>query len=192
MRRIYAFFILSFLMCCLFACQKGNGTGSSYLQPVLIVGKWNLQKENASLAINGVTQVDTSFTASSYSRGYAQFNIDNTFVSVGYSSQAINIGSLSGGTSGVVTRDSTTGIYSFSNSSFTVNAPIAGFGSYGGGAFGTTTTTDVPVISNTSKSVQITQLTASSLTIHSELLYTATTGTDSKNYKSEQDFFYTK
>ena len=166
MRKIYFLFVLALMVCILSSCQKDSNGGSIVISPSkLIVGKWNLQKENASLAINGVTQVDTSFSTSSYNRGYAQFNSDNTFVSVGYSEQPINIGSLSGGTSGVVTRDSTTGIYSFSNSSLTLNAPIAGFGSYGGGAFGSTTT-DLPVISNISKSVHITQLTASNLTLH--------------------------
>ena len=193
MCKIYFLFVLALMVCTLSSCQKDNNGGSIVISPSkLIVGKWNLQKENISLAINGVTQVDTSFTASSYNKGYALFNSDNTFVSVGYSEQPINIGSLSGGTGGIISRDSTTGIYNFSNSTFTLNAPIAGFGSYGGAYLGTTTTTDVPVISNISKSVQITQLTGSSLTLHSELMYTSITSAASANYKTEQDFFYTK
>jgi len=188
MRKVYFLVIFAFTLCTLFSCQKDNN-GSTIITPAkLIVGKWNLQQQKTLIYINGVMQTDTSFSASVESVGHLQFNADGTFNSASYTTQPLGIGSLSGGTSNIVSRDSTNGVYSISNSALTLNAPVAGFGN----SFYAGSVTTVPVLTLISRSSQITQLTLSNLTLHIEYIYTATTSTESKTYKNELDYYYSK
>lgn len=189
MRKIYFLFVLAFMLCTLFSCQKDNSGGSIIITPSkLIVGKWNLQQQKTLIYVNGVMQTDTSFSASAENVGHLQFNADGTFNSASYTTQPIGIGSLNGSTSNMVSRDSTNGIYSIENSALTLNAPVAGFGN----SLSTGTVTTVPVFTLISRASQIMQLTLSNLTLHLEYVYTATTPTESKTYKNELDYYYSK
>ena len=190
MRRTYTSVVLALLMCSLFACQKG-GTSNSGIQSAPIVGKWNLQQQKIVQYIDGVKQVDTSVMASSTNFGHLKFNNDGTFNSASFSISITGIGGLGSGNSNMTSQDSTYGTYTYVKGSiFDISAPIAGL-NYGVSAVFNTTTA-VPIFTLVSKSSQINQLTTTNLNIHTEYIYTGTTTTDSKTYKSEQDFYYVK
>ena len=172
------------MLFCLFSCNKGSNPGPYNHLPndaaSLILGKWNLQKESLVQYVDGVKKIDTTFNTSSNNIAAVEFNKNDT-----YSSESAYISnSLSSGASNM----ETTGTYSIVGQVFIVNGAIAGFDT----SLSFLNFSEVPVITPVSHSIQINQLTASSLNLHTEYVYTYTLNNVSKTNKTETDYYYTK
>jgi hypothetical protein len=185
MRRFYHFYLFLFISLVLFSCKPDKSNVIPASQQLL--GKWTLQQQQYKQYVDGIKQKDTTLNASEYSRAYLEFKSNGTFNSAGFYS-AGNTGNLGSGI--IAASDSTNGTFSFSGSAFTLSAPIAGFASdmavvgYSSGS--------IPVIRPVSNSVSNSQLTSSSLKIHTEYIYTYTINNLSQTYKMDDDYFYTK
>ena len=186
MKKIYLVLFLFLLICFIASCSKGGKGGGTPVQPSLLVGKWNLQQQKTVVYVDGVKQTDTTLLASINNVGYAQFNKDNSFVSASMSRSNLTGGNVPGG---AVAVDSTSGTYHVVSATLTLSAPLAGLG---GGTGSFSTGTSVPVFTMISNSTQITLLTATTLNMHTEYIYTATTTANTKTYKNELDYYYGK
>ena len=187
MRRIYLSAVSVLLFIGFFSCKKDNG--KPYI-PVsaanLIVGKWVLQSEHSVEYIDDVKKMDTIMSASQNSYADLQFNSNGTFTVSGMYTIP-GSGSLSSGAS--VGSYTGTGTYSFAGSNFSMEGTLLGFES--GGAFGAISTA-VPVITPVSHSAQVTEVTTTSLVMHTEVIYTYTLNNTSQTYKLENDLSYTR
>lgn len=172
-------------------CQKAGTTPPALdnSEQTMIIGKWNLQKQSVVVLVNNVKQTDTSYLASDNNAGYVNFKNDGTYSSVSVSRSDAGSGNLGSGASNITSVDSTSGTYHFVNAVFAMSTPgVAGFGS----SFYGTTATETPVLNILSRSATITKLTTTDLALHVELVYTATTSTESKTYQTGSDYYYTK
>ncbi len=180
-------------MCCLSACQKGNGNSNSIAgnPQTLILGKWNLMQQKFTQYINNVKQTDTLVAASANDAGYAQFNINGTYVSESHYFVSNGNGGLTGGNTTIAGRDSVAGTYNFSGTSFNLSSFLAGLNV--SSAISTLTgSASVPVITPVSHFAQINQLNSNTLTIHLEFVVTYTyTATGIVNtVKTVSDLYY--
>jgi hypothetical protein len=144
--------------------------------------------------VDGQVQVDTTMNASANNRAYLQFNSNGTFSSAGLYSSA-NVGSSSlnlenPGSQPVTAVDSTSGTFAFTGSVLSLSAPVAGLA--GGSTLTSMYVSMAPVITPVSHSVSISQLSASSLQIHTEYIYTYTVNSSSQTYKMDDDYAYTR
>ncbi|MDB4919874.1 hypothetical protein [Mucilaginibacter sp.] len=185
MQRIH-FLLMAIFICFLCACGNKSGNKPANLQLVMIIGKWNLQKQSDEVYIDGALKSDTTMLASNKTLSYAQFDADGKFSSISFYNSG-GIGSTSLGN--VIAVDSLSGTYSFAGPGFKLSS--AGLGGFGVGTINFITG-PVPVIHLVSQSAQIVQLTASLLTLHMEYTTTQTLNADVKNYKYVLDYYYTK
>jgi len=185
MQRIY-FLLIPVFICFFCACGNKSGNTPANLQQVLIIGKWNLQKQSEEVFIDGALKTDTTMLASNKTLSYAQFDADGKFSSISFYNSG-GIGSTSLGN--VIAADSLSGTYSFPGLEFKLSS--AGMGGFDVGTINFSTG-PVPVIHLISQSAQIVQLTTSVLTLHMEYTTTQTLDADVKNYKYVLDYYYTK
>ncbi|MDB5134357.1 MAG: hypothetical protein JWP37_960, partial [Mucilaginibacter sp.] len=176
------------LICVLFACQKDNGNSSPNIignASLLIVGKWNLQKEKYTVYVDSVKQTDTTVNASAGDVSYADFNRNGSYVSISHYFIANNFYT-------VASEDSLSGTYSIAGSTFKLSSYLGGLNvSPPGGSLSTTTV--IPVITPVSHLVQIIALTQTILTIHSEYVVNSNVPTGvTKTYKYVSDLYYTR
>lgn len=188
MRRFYYFclFILASLI--LFSCKPDKNSVAPLLaSQKMIVGTWTLQQEQYTQYVDGQVQVDTTLNATDYNRAYLKFNSNGTFASAGvYASPGL--GTLGSGM--MTAADSTSGTFTFIGSSFSLSEPIAGLAT--GSTLSLVSVSMAPVITPVSHSVSVSQLTTSSLKIHTEYVYTYTVNSSSQTYKMDDDYYYTK
>ena len=185
MQRIYLLLIAVFI-CFFCACGNKSGSKPGNLQQTMIIGKWNLQKQDEEVFIDGALKSDTTMLTSNKTISYAQFDADGKFSSISFYNSG-GIGSTSLGN--VIAADSLSGTYSFAGAEFKLSSAGLGGFEVGNISFGTG---PVPVIHLVSQSAQIVQLTASVLTLHMEYATTQTLNADVKNYKYVLDYYYTK
>ena len=153
----------------------------------MIVGTWTMQQEQYTQYVDGVKQIDTIVNATNYNRAYVKFNSNGTFSSAGlYTSP--DLGDLNGGP--VAAADSTSGTFSFTGSAINLSEPIAGLAT--SLSLTAISVTTAPVITPVSHSASISQLTAESLKIQTEYIYTYTVNNVSRTYKMDDDYYYTK
>jgi hypothetical protein len=193
MRRLSIFLLLVFISAFLYSCSKdGKANGVSQVQQQLIVGRWSLKQEKVVQYIDGTVSMDTAYNASSNNIAAAQFNKDGTYSSVSLYSSSVN-GGLNLDQAPVTTADSTSGIYNFAGTKFSVSAPLAGLGS-GSFAFAESTTANatVAIFSAVSNSISVTQLSITRLNLHTENIYTLTNNNVSHTYKNVCDYYYEK
>jgi len=188
MRRFYHFYLFILASLFFFSCKPDKNSVAPLLaSQKMIIGTWTLQQEQYTQYVDGQKQIDTTLNATEYNRAYVKFNGNGTFSSAGlYTSP--NLGSLSGGL--VTAADSTSGTFSFTGSTFSLSEPIAGLAT--GSTLTAVSVTMAPVITPVSHSVSISQLTAQSLKIHTEYIYTYTVNSSSQTYKMDDDYYYTK
>ena len=189
MRRLCFIIFVVFISYSFFSCSGkiGNYDFVSGDPQSLIVGRWNLQKENYTQYVNGVKQTDTTVATSNYFVSYAQFNKSGSYYSV---SRAF----ANYGTGVSASQDSIAGTYSVSSTSFNLSSPYFGGGFTSGSPVFGGTVTEIPVITLVSQLAQIKQLTANLLTIHTEIVTNSTyqsTGVTT-NYKAVADMYYSK
>jgi hypothetical protein len=171
------------LLCCLFACKKGNNNPQSSL----IQGKWVLQRQEAVTYINGTEQTDFVTNTSADSTSAIQFNSDGSFVSTNLT-KFYSLGS----SSPIVGADTVKGNYSFSHNVFNLSKPGLGFwNTYDTIVYESTA---YPTTILVSQSAQINQLTATTLTLHVELVlqHTFLGGAPPENRRIEMDYAYSK
>jgi hypothetical protein len=193
MRRLFIFLLLVFVSAFLYSCSKdGKANNVIPVQQQLIVGRWSLKQEKVVQYVDGVVNTDTTYNASSNNIASTQFNKDGTYSSVSLYSSSVS-GSRNLDQTPVTTADSTSGIYSFAGTKFSVSAPLAGLGS-GSFAFAESTTANatVAVFSALSNSITVKQLSVNRLNLHTENIYTLTNNKVSHTYKNECDYYYEK
>ena len=163
--------IFIFLLCACVACKKNSNDGGQ----ISILGKWNLQKVTMAQYVNGQLLPKATLLPVTSS---IQFNADNTFTDIYYSA-------------GVA--DTTQGQYSFSGKAIVFSNYQS---KYSGGIFGVIRPSPLPLFSaaggttdGLSISIQITDLSASNLIVHTELIDQATSGSA---YKEVLDEYYSK
>jgi len=170
-------YLLLFAVCaiCFFSCGRDNVAPQS-----LIVGKWNLQQQHVVLDSNNVKVIDTILDASSTTYATAQFNSDGTYSSSSVYRPAVLL-LLS---KFQPTNQSNVGTYSYSANTFTVVSGLAGWFTFAIGSSAPPT--------GVSNSVQITQLDATHLNVHTENTITVTYDNGQHSYDESFDFYYTK
>jgi hypothetical protein len=169
------FLLFSIAIACFCSCGKDN-TSPQYS----IVGKWNLQQQHVVMYLDKVKITDTILAASSTTYATAQFNQDGTFNSMAvYRPDNTSLLQNPGPSSA-----NTTGSYSYSGGVFTLVPGLAGWFSFGVGSSSPPT--------GVSSSIQITQLTASKLAVHTEGTFTVTYNNGSHAYDQLFDFYYSK
>jgi hypothetical protein len=184
------FSLLSALLLCLCACNKNSSVvvhaapDSVKIKQTLIIGKWNLQKQQVVTNVNGVIQSDSIFSASDSVASYAQFNADTTFTSV--SNKVVKTGSFPSAISATIG-----GNYSISKKAFALSPTMTGL-DFTVNAIFTSGTPTSPVMQIAYHSVSITNISANSLSLHTVDLYTLSTDNNTTAYKSIQDFYYTR
>jgi hypothetical protein len=192
MRRIYHLLVLLSATTCVFSCKNGNEVNISQSSAKLIVGKWTLQQQHFVQYIGAAKYMDTTYTASQNSFSQIQFNSDGTFASASKYISNNNNTSLNGNSGATNLESNSGGTYSFTGTDFSISAPIAGFGSDGAAFYGTTATAYAPVIAPISNLAQITLLTSTRLTLHTEYVYSYTVNNVSQTYKTDNDYYYNK
>jgi len=172
-RRRLLLFLISLV--CFFSCGKDNTS-----PPVSIIGKWNLQQQHVVMYKDKVKITDTVLTASATTYATAQFNKDGTFSSAAvYRPNNTSLLQFPGPSS-----SNDNGTYSYLGNVFTVTPGLSGWFIFGVG------TSSPPT--GVSFSIQVTQLTASLLTIHTENTFTVTNGPVPHAYDEVFDLYYTK
>ncbi len=191
MKRLYFLFIPAILTL-LAACGGKNNSPVPNNNAIMLVGKWSLQTQKIVQYINGQQQPPISLAASNKNAAYAQFNQDGTYTSVSlYNSDGIGSTQLSA----VYGEQTLGGNYSFSGSAFSLStAGLAGLSDdvLVPPSSNTTVITSIPTIKIISQSAQITQLTSSVLTLHTEYTTLQTIASVNTNYKYVQDYYYTR
>lgn len=161
---------------CFFACGKNHNPGPQDL----IVGSWNLQQQHVLFQQDSVKLADTMLSATATTYGKVVFNADDTF-----SSSATY---FSGGTSLTTglppSQANSAGTYSYTNNVFTVYPGLSGWYAFAIGASGQAT--------NATQTIQITQLTATKLTVHAENKFTLPTSTGTHAFDEVSDYYYSK
>ena len=159
------------------ACHEKNNTPT----PVgPIVGTWTLQQQHVFMYQDTTTLADTTLSATATAYGTAQFNADGTFKS----SSVYLAGNGSSLSSPPPVEQKTTGKYNYSNNVFTISPGLAGWYTF---VIGTT-----GALTNVSFTINITQLTASRLTMHTDNKFTATTATGTHNFELVLEYDYSK
>jgi len=167
-----------------YACsRKGNAIPGNFNQSMLI-GSWTLQKEHFVQNINGALQLDTTETVSAYTAGKVQFNADGSFVSSAYTGQNdLNLASTN-----FVGVDNAKGHYAFPGTVFTISPSLAGFIMLAPVA----TTGPPPVITPVSNTEQITTLTRSNFTLHTDVVVSYATASAVMTYENVTDYYYSR
>ena len=162
------------------------------MQQQEIIGRWTLAQQKVVQYVDGVVKTDTTYNAAPNNIARAQFNKDGTYSSVSVYSSEVS-GSFNLSQPPVTTADSTSGVYTFSGTRFSVSAPLAGLGS-GSFAFAESVTpgSTFGVFSAVSNSIVINQLTVSKLNFHTVNVYTLTNNNISHTYRNEADYYYEK
>ncbi len=171
MRKFSDLAIFAFLLCICAACKKN----SNDIGQISILGKWNLQKVTMDRYINGQLQPEPTFLPQTNS---IQFNADDTFTDL-YKSAAA--------------ADTTQGQYNVSGKTIVFSNYQS---KYSGGPFSIIRPSPLPLFSNSgsttdglSISITITDLSANSLVVHTELIDQATSGSA---YKEVLDEYYSR
>ncbi|MBS1531847.1 MAG: hypothetical protein JSU01_16185 [Bacteroidetes bacterium] len=138
----------------------------------LLMGKWNLQKQKTIQVIDSVKETDTTYLASDINKGNLQFNPNNVFISVTYSSAG---------------RDSSYGTYNVLKPDLNLSIPMAIFNDRYQTGYAT-----VSAITLVSQSAKITLLNSSNLDIHLETVTVFTTNNGPLTFENEIDLYYTK
>ncbi|MCR8558336.1 hypothetical protein KXD93_11805 [Mucilaginibacter sp. BJC16-A38] len=168
------------------SCKK-DSSAQNNTQQALIVGKWNLQKQNVTLYVNGGLQSDSSFTTSNKTVSYVQFNKGGSFTAVSvYNSEGIGSTNLSSQPA----VESVTGTYSFVGTAFSLSMPS--IGSLSAPTITGISTTTLPVFHLVSQSAKIITLTSSAFTLHTEFTITETVNNNTQTNKTVQDSYYTR
>lgn len=172
MRKFLNLITFAFLLFISAACKKS----SNDIAQISILGKWNLQKITMDRYIDGQLQPEPTLLPETNS---IQFNSDNTFIDI-YKSAAA--------------ADTTQGQYSISGK----NIVFSNYQSkYSGGPFGIIRPSPLPLFSGAgsgttdglSISIRITNLSANNLTVHTELIDQATSGSA---YREVLDEYYSR
>ena len=196
MRRLSILSLLVLTTAFLYSCNKDSKAGGlSQTQQQQIIGRWALTQQKVVQYVDGVVKTDTTYNASPNNIATAQFNKDGTYSSISLYSSGVS-GSLNTSQTPVTTADSTSGVYTFAGSKFSVSAPLAGLGS-GSFAFAESVSPNsngspLGVFSAVSNSIEITQLTVSKLNLHTTNVYTLTNNNVSHTYRNEADYYYEK
>lgn len=162
--------IFIFLLCACIACKKNSNDEGQ----ISILGKWNLQKVTMAQYVNGQLLPEPTLLPETNS---ILFNANNTFTDIYYSAAA---------------TDTTQGQYSLSGKTIVFSNYQS---KYSGGPFGVIRPSPLPLFSDSgptdglSISIQIIDLSASSLIVHTELIDQATLGSA---YKEVLDEYYSK
>lgn len=191
MRKFYFSILLLSVSVLLLSCGKDNKAERlSQLQMKLIVGKWALQQEKFVQYVDAIERQNVTMNTSSNNVAAVQFNNDGTFASTSaYTSDPST--ALGAG----LTSESaaTHGTYSFNNNVFHMSAPyVTGLAAGTAGSYGFVGNTSIPTYSPVSNSVVINELTASSLKLHIEIVYTLTSNNTVQTYKTVGDYNYSK
>jgi hypothetical protein len=173
------------------SCGKGGSNATPGLsQTNLIVGKWTLQQEKYVQFIDAIERQNVTISTSANNIATVQFNKDGTFSSASaYTSDpSTNLGA------GLTSESATThGTYSFSNNSFQMSVPyVTGLADGTAGSYGFADNVAIPTYFAVSNSVLINELTANSLKLHIEVVYTLTTDNVVQTYKTIGDYSYNK
>lgn len=187
-RKFYFLFLAISVPICIASCGKNASPGPS--QTNLIVGKWTLQQEKYVQFIDAIERQNVTINTSANNVATVQFNKDGIFASASaYTSDpSTNLGA------GPTSESATThGTYSFSNNSFQMSAPyVTGLADGTAGSYGFTGNVAIPTYAAVSNSVVINELTANSLKLHIEVVYTLTTNNVVQTYKTIGDYSYNK
>ncbi len=182
MKRIACLLLALVTMFTFSACHKNAPSPGAQ---TMIVGKWNLQKQSYVQYINNVKQVDTVCLASDTTAANVQFNADKSYKSVGtYLSKDLN--------NPANAEAEVTGTYTASNSALTVSNTMAGLLFFQAFYSASTNYNINTAITNLVHTSKLNAITSTTLSIHTEDSYTATANSVSTNYKTVNDFYYTK
>jgi len=182
MKRIAYLSFALIIIFCFSACHK-NSTAPN--MQTMIVGKWILQKQSYVQYVNDVKQVDTVCLASDTLTADVQFNADKSFKSEGvsFSKSPLSPSNM---------EVQVSGTYIASNSTLTVSKTMAGI-LFFPDVYSLTTNYNInTVITNQLHTSKLNAITSNTLSIHTEDSYTATSNSVSINYKTVNDFYYTK
>jgi hypothetical protein len=178
------FVYLSLVLITLFSFSACHKNSTSPNVQAMIVGKWNLKKQNYVQYANDVKQVDTICIAADTLSAYVQFNADKSFKSEGifFSTNPHNI---------FDSQVDVTGSYTVSNSAFTVSKTMAGL-MFFPAVFTTDNYQPAATITNSLHTSKLSAITSTTLSIHTEDSYTSTVNSVSTNIKMVNDFYYIK
>lgn len=168
------------------SCKKDNNSPKATQQD-MIVGKWNLQKQNVAEYVDGVSVSDSTLTASNKIVSYTQFDKSGSFTSVSVYNSA-GIGSLS--PSSVTAVDSLKGTYTFTGSLFSLST--LSVGSLSAPTITGGSLNSLPKYELLSQAAKIVTLTSSALTVHTEYAIKQTVGNVSQTYKTVEDSYFTR
>ena len=166
--------LLSALSVFLFSCQPDHNVKPQSQ----IIGDWTLQQQHAVQIIDGVKKVDTVYNASAFAIANLTFKLDNTYSSASVYHPGNSL------SSGPASSANYKGPYGLLGNTFNPTPSISGWYN---NVVGSSTT---PV--SISNSVQITKLTASILTLHTENSFSVTYNSATHIYNVQSDFYYTK
>src|ERR1700761_298536 len=123
MKNLY--FLLMPLAICILSCGNKGGDKPADAQQTMLIVKWNLQKQNAVVYVDGAKQSETDKSASDKTFAYIEFGNDSKFMAVSYyNSGGVGDHSLTD----VIAVDTVKGTFTFSNTDFKLSAPaLAGF-----------------------------------------------------------------
>ncbi len=170
------FLLVIVSLSCFFSCGKNHNPGPQNL----IAGNWNLQQQHVLFEQDSVKLADTMLSATATTYGTVVFNSDGTFSS----SATYFSGSTSLNTGLPPSQANSAGKYSYTNNVFTVSPGLAGWYAFAIGATGQAT--------NTTQTIQITQLTDTKLTVHAENKFTLPTSTGAHAFDEVSDYYYSK
>jgi hypothetical protein len=189
MRRFYHYCLFISISALFFSCKPDKkGVPPLQSSQKIIVGTWTMQQEQHTQYVDGVKQKDTVVLATDHNRAYVKFNANGTFSSAGIYN-TINPGGPNG--SGMITAaDSTSGTFNLNGPNISLSEPIAGL--LTGSAQVILGASAPPVIIPVSHSASVSQLTAQSLKIHTEYIYTYSVSNSSQTYKMDDDYYYTR
>ena len=174
MKPLYAIILIACAGCLCSCGGKKNDPQS------LIVAKWTLQQEHVVVTYDNATYMDTVLKAGGATHGVALFNSDGS-----YSSSSVYYTGSTGSLQGLPPSDqNNTGTYSYSGSKFKIIPGLAGWYSFISGS-------STPPVTNSS-ATQITSLTQSALTVHTDLNYTITNNTGAHTIDQACDLYYTR
>ena len=193
MRRAIILPLFAAVLAFIYSCGK-DGKASTFSQSSaqLIAGKWSLQQEKVVQYVDGVVRIDTTYNTASNNVATVQFNKNGTFSSMSLYSSNESYANLNP-SNAVTTADSTSGVFNFAGTKFSVSAPLAGLGSGSIAFSGTTISATSPMVfSSVSNSTEITKLTSNRLSLHTENIYSLTSNNITQTYKNECDYYYTR
>jgi len=188
MRKFYILLLVIPAAICMVSCGKDAAPGEAQVN--LIVGKWTLGQEQYVQYIDAIERQNITMSASVNNIATVQFNKDGTFASASTYTSDPSANPGAGPTSGSAT---THGTYSFGDNSFHMSAPyVTGLADGTAGSYGFAGNVAIPTYSAVSNSVVINELTANSLKLHIEVVYTLTVNNVTDTYKTIGDYSYSK